>query len=405
MAVRSVLSQDCGDFEIILADWVGTHEARQIADSDKRIRYLKTLSSKPYAGWNMAAREARGKYILFLDDDNFLLPYALKFFQGIIKKTAADVITSNHLYYYDSEHPRMYLRNSLGIIPWSGKKSAVDLKQSLKDIFAFKRSARRLRFHTSATIISREVISRSFQNLGFVLLDFLPNMHSLFPILFSFAKSCIFADHPTVIIGRYGNSLSQNWAIMARDRFKKQPFPINLSPVAGQTRINGTLENLLSVRKILPDFYRDIPVDYEQFAKIYIQELAYLDTDFKTLIKNWLDLFRFLQIFPRETKKILTSKALRFATLAPSVYLARRLRLYKLSRKILALLAFSRAIKKTAAQKMAANKEFSIPLKKKYAIGSIDSLAKNIRQILITEIHLDIFNLPDAPPTFSSKSR
>ena len=394
MAAESVLNQSYQNFEIIIADWAHTNEAREIAVLDKRIKYLKTDSREPYGGWNIAARQSQGNYILFLDDDNYLLPYALELFSNEITETRADVITSNHLYYYDSEHPRIYLRNSLGVIPFTGKKSWVDLRQAIKNIFAFKRSSVLPRFHTSSTIVSSRIINQSLQKLGFIVLDYLPNMHSMFPILSSFAKTCVFVDHPTVIVGRYGNSLSQNWAIAARYRFKKQLFPITMSPLCGYTRINGTLENFLNVKNILPDFYRDIQIDYEQFAKIYTQELAYLDTDFITLIKNWINLFSFLKTFSPKVRKLLAKKALKFAALAPIVYISRRLKLYLLWRVMVKYFVSNKENKKTAAEKIGNSKEFYISLEEKYNVDSIDALAKNVGQILIAETNRDIFSLP-----------
>jgi len=394
MAVQSVLDQSFDDFEIIIADWTGSDENRELADRDRRIIYMRTESDTPYGGWNVSVRRARGNYILWLDDDNYLLPYALKLLNHGITETHADVITSTHLYYYDNKHPRTYVRNSLGVIPFSDAKRFIDLKQILKDQFAFKRSSSLPRLHTSATAVSSRVVQQSLEKLGLIIIDYLPNIHSMFPILFSFAKTAFLIDHPTVIVGRYGNSLSQDWAIMARKRFKKQPFPIKMSPVSGYARINSTLENYLNVKNALPDFYRDVPINYEQFAKIYMQELAYLDASFATLIKNWINLFGFLKTLPGEIRNPLIIKALKFAALAPFVYMARRLKLYPFWRVILGYFISAKEAEGNALQKISGKKEFYIPLGKKYKVNSIDALAKNVRQILIAETNRDIFNIP-----------
>jgi glycosyltransferase involved in cell wall biosynthesis len=394
MAVQSVLNQTCQDFEIILADWSGTAESHDIAKLDPRIQYMLARSDTPYGGWNLSVRKARGEYLLWLDDDNYLLPYALELFARKIEKTHADVLTSTHLYYYDAEHPRVHLRNSLGVIPFSGTERNVDLKQVLQDQFAFKRSSTLIRLHTSATVVSHRLVRQSLEKLGLIILDYLPNIHSMFPILMSFAKTCRYVDHPIVIVGRYGNSLSQDWAMRARKRFSKQPFPITMSPVKGYARINSTLENYLHVKRILPDFYRNIPIGYEQFARIYMQELAYLDSNLRTLVANWVNLFRFLKTFPAETKKPLLRKAFKFAALAPLVYLSRRLKLYPLWRNAVGYATAKTDRKKTAQEKMAAGKEFVIPLQEKYRVDSISSLAEHVQEIVLTETGRDISVVP-----------
>lgn len=393
MAVRSVLTQTLQDFEIIISDWADTEEARALAASDKRIVYVRAVSDTPYGGWNISVRKARGEYLLWLDDDNYLLPYSLELLDRTIAATHADVVTSTHLYYYDDLHPRRYLRNSLGVIPYSSATRTIDPKELLKAQFAFKRSSSLPRLHTSATAVARRVVQASLDKLGFIIIDRLPNIHSMFPILMSFARTGVFVDHPTVIVGRYGNSLSQDWAHAAQNRFKKQAFPIAMSPVKGYTRINSTMENYLTVKKILPEFYRDVPIDFAQFAKIYIQELAYLDSDVATFIKNWRGLFAFIKTFPPETRKPLARKALKFALLAPIVYASRRLMLYPIWRRAVAA-ASGRGNTQSATEKIRGTREFVIPLRGKYPVDSIGLLAEHVRSIMIAETQQDIFSLP-----------
>ena len=272
MAVQSVREQTFRDFEIVIADLSGRDDVKAFAKQDPRIRYVFA----PAGGlttWDVAAKHARGKYMLWLDDDNYLLPFALELFQGEIDRTHADIISATHFYYYDQAHPRHYLRNSIGVIPFTGAKRFVEPQKVLEGIYAFARRGAGQdlpRFHFSATVIAHGVIERAIERLGVVLLADVPNIHSLQPIMFAFAQSCACIDWPVVIVGRLGVSMSQIWSTAARERFRRKPFIPRLSPVSGYARINGILENYLRVQDLLPERLGSLSVNYEHFALLYL---------------------------------------------------------------------------------------------------------------------------------------
>jgi glycosyltransferase involved in cell wall biosynthesis len=78
-AVRSALAQTLIDIEVVVApsclDSVGTELP---AIRDRRLRILDALAMGPSAARNRGAREARGSWIAFLDDDDEWLPEKLE---------------------------------------------------------------------------------------------------------------------------------------------------------------------------------------------------------------------------------------------------------------------------------------------------------------------------------------
>jgi len=81
-AIRSVLSQTCQDFEIIVVDDGSTDDTEKVVSSfnDSRIRYFRhqTSSGGPTAARNTGIRVSRGKYVAFLDSDDEYLPQKLE---------------------------------------------------------------------------------------------------------------------------------------------------------------------------------------------------------------------------------------------------------------------------------------------------------------------------------------
>lgn len=395
MAIESVLKQNFQDFEIIIADGSGLDAVRAAAteSGDPRVRYVHA----PDGGlttWDVAAKSARGKYLLWLDDDNYLLPYALDLFKKAIDRTGADVVTANHLYYYDNRHPRRFLRNCLGVIPFTDRGHSLNLGEIFESQFSFLPRGAGLalpRLHVSATAVSRRMVEQAISRLGFVLPPGLGNVHSLQTIIFAFAQSCYFIDHPVVIIGRLGISSSQIWSTAARRKFARTPFAPKLSPVSGYTRINTVLENYLCARQLLPDLLGGFSINFERFALLYLHELSFLDTDLGTAAKNWKELYKFLKTLPAEAQQELIPEFRKRVTIVPMIFIARRLKLHFIWRLVY---GWSIRVRGEGARPYSKREgEFAIPIERRYQVDSIAKLAAHVREIILTHLARDIYAL------------
>lgn len=93
-AIDSVLDQTFQDFEIIVVDDGMEKRAHEVVEryKDKRIRYIKHAMSKGCSGAkNTGIRNAYGKYIAFLDDDDTWLPEKLAVQVKALSGTPSDV--------------------------------------------------------------------------------------------------------------------------------------------------------------------------------------------------------------------------------------------------------------------------------------------------------------------------
>ncbi len=80
-SIQSVLNQTYKDWELIIVDDCSTDNTDEVVDSflDNRIKYLKNeINSGAAASRNKALREAKGKWIAFLDSDDLWMPEKLE---------------------------------------------------------------------------------------------------------------------------------------------------------------------------------------------------------------------------------------------------------------------------------------------------------------------------------------
>lgn len=93
-AVRSVLAQTCTDFELIVVDNDDGDATRQVAQgfSDPRLRYVRTGGLNMQDNWERAAAEAKGEYLLVLEDKQMLKSTALAQLSSHIERFKPEVL-------------------------------------------------------------------------------------------------------------------------------------------------------------------------------------------------------------------------------------------------------------------------------------------------------------------------
>ena len=92
-AIESVLNQTFTDFELIIINDGSTDNTLNIINSfsDSRIRLINQENMGPGASRNRALRIARGRYIMYLDSDDWLCPNALEVAWREITRSDADM--------------------------------------------------------------------------------------------------------------------------------------------------------------------------------------------------------------------------------------------------------------------------------------------------------------------------
>lgn len=97
--IESVLSQDFRDYELILVDDGSPDQCPQICDEyakkDSRIKVVHKKNGGLVSARLAGFKEARGEYVMFLDSDDYLYPYAIScLYNKIIE--GYDIVRGRH---------------------------------------------------------------------------------------------------------------------------------------------------------------------------------------------------------------------------------------------------------------------------------------------------------------------
>lgn len=110
-AVESVLSQTYQNFELIAVDDGSTDRSVDILRSyGSRIKVLQQANQGPEVARNAGAAIATGKYIVFLDSDDFFFPFAFETFDYVIEKfESPPVLLGSMIFFEDGQESSMVL--------------------------------------------------------------------------------------------------------------------------------------------------------------------------------------------------------------------------------------------------------------------------------------------------------
>jgi GT2 family glycosyltransferase/glycosyltransferase involved in cell wall biosynthesis len=111
-AIESIEQQDYTNVEVVLVDdGSNLPEAQSLLEhleapfSTRGWKIIKTSNKYLGAARNTAAKAATGKYLLFLDDDNYLKVNALSTYVSIAERIQADLLTAAHSVFEGVEPP------------------------------------------------------------------------------------------------------------------------------------------------------------------------------------------------------------------------------------------------------------------------------------------------------------
>ena len=104
--IKSILQQTFKNFEVIIID-DGSNEIvaktlDDISNLSKCIRIIHKKNEGVSISRNLGIRLSKGKYITFIDSDDYISPFYLEKLYSIMKKDGVDIVTSYIKFVYDS---------------------------------------------------------------------------------------------------------------------------------------------------------------------------------------------------------------------------------------------------------------------------------------------------------------
>lgn len=116
-AIESILSQSYGRFEVLIFDNSDNWETHDVVAqySDQRIQYKKNSENLGIAGnWNALLFSARGEYVKFLNDDDWLEQDCIEVFIHHLKSYSDVVVAGCRARYWDNKGRLLKIDNLSG---------------------------------------------------------------------------------------------------------------------------------------------------------------------------------------------------------------------------------------------------------------------------------------------------
>jgi glycosyltransferase involved in cell wall biosynthesis len=156
-SINSILQQSYNNWELIFWDNQSTDKSKKILLSykDKRVKYFKSNSFlNLYHARNLAISEAKGKYICFLDTDDWWIKKKLQIQVDLINKNKKINFIFSNLYIFDQikKTNKLYINND---IP-NGKITQLlldEYKIGMSTILMSKKLFKKRKFNNSFNII------------------------------------------------------------------------------------------------------------------------------------------------------------------------------------------------------------------------------------------------------------
>jgi glycosyltransferase involved in cell wall biosynthesis len=138
-AVRTILEQSFGDFELIIHDNASTDDTEAVVQQwrDPRIRYVRRPEWTPVPQLEeMTWRMARGRYAYMIGDDDALLPDALQIAHDLQLRYGPEFVCHAVGWsYYHPDWPDERRRNALHVSRFTGGITLLDSKHELQSFF------------------------------------------------------------------------------------------------------------------------------------------------------------------------------------------------------------------------------------------------------------------------------
>jgi len=140
-ALHTCVIQDYENLDIIVSDNFSQDRTREVVESfkDSRIRYVNTGKRVSMSdNWEFALSHINDGYVIYLGDDDGILPGAIESISRIVEETGTEAVGWRSAQYHWPGHPNETVRNMLNI-PLGTSLEKRNSKEILAEVIDLKR--------------------------------------------------------------------------------------------------------------------------------------------------------------------------------------------------------------------------------------------------------------------------
>jgi glycosyltransferase involved in cell wall biosynthesis len=277
LAVGSLLAQTFEDFEVVVSDNCSEDDTPQVARqfNDPRVKYVRTPQHYVIAdSWEFGRRQATGKLVIMLSDDDAFVDSALERFAAAAERYDADFIFSAVAQYRDRSFPGAE-KNTVECPGCSGTTRVVSADEFVHPLYRFRPT---FDMHPSAFAFSKEIADFVHSRTGRFFwtngVEF-----SAWPMTAVLAKKIVFIDAPLNILGRTAKSWGSNMGLCNPGKARIQAFIDDIdharkhAPLNNFSTCNLMAEGMLTAKSLFPTEFAAYEFDEVQYLRATIGEL------------------------------------------------------------------------------------------------------------------------------------
>jgi glycosyltransferase involved in cell wall biosynthesis len=294
-AIETALDQRSRRFEVIVGDNHSQDGTRRLVEAvaDPRVRYVDSGSRVSMSdNWEHALRHAAGRYVLYIGDDDAIVPGAIDRLEPLLEEGAGAIFTWPRATYM---WPTATAGARAGAIPPSYQRSQIDIRALAQAVlrrggYGFQRPP-----SVYHGVVRRDVLAAIGERAGRVFLTSQPDVFVAFaaPGVTRHARAL---DFMVTVLGHSEKSNGGGvaaGAATARQRWQQLmdehgATPLHPSLFPGvPTRVNLIWDTLLVAKDLFPEVYGTTPFGYAEMWAYDYRLRDYLGWD-----TTWLEIVR-----------------------------------------------------------------------------------------------------------------
>lgn len=267
-ALRSALQQESRSYQVLVSDNFSQDRTREIVEAagDPRVKYVNTGRRLSMCdNWDFALPHADGRYLIFIGDDDAVLPGGIDRLEKLIREQPTPAYMWNTpIYCWPIQGAGAFVE----YLPDTPAPHVMDLVPQARDVLAHGGWRYYLLPGAYHAAVSREIYDAIRKRLGRVFRTTQPDLFTGMAVP-AFTPKALHVGAPVTLNGR--SAASNGRALTAKDgaavleRFIREYGDYKIHPSlfpGAPLKANLIADAILVAKDSFPEIYGDAPFDY-----------------------------------------------------------------------------------------------------------------------------------------------